>query len=75
MYSRIHIRIRHPVFAIRIVFVTWCRPIRSSPKIYHVLKYKKDLVTSVNGRLNRRLTPCSGLGDNSLQVEWKCVKK
>ena len=29
MYSRIHIRIRHPVFAIRIVFVTWC--IRSSP--------------------------------------------
>ena len=29
LYSRIHIRIRHPVFAIRIVFVTWC--IRSSP--------------------------------------------
>ena len=32
LYSRIHIRIRHPVFAIRIVFVTWC--IRSSPKLY-----------------------------------------
>ena len=31
LYSRIHIRIRHPVFAIRIVFVTWC--IRSSPSI------------------------------------------
>ena len=30
LYSRIHIRIRHPVFAIRIVFVTWC--IRSSSK-------------------------------------------
>ena len=29
LYSRIHIRIRHPVFTIRIVFVTWC--IRSSP--------------------------------------------
>ena len=29
LYSRIHIRIRNPVFAIRIVFVTWC--IRSSP--------------------------------------------
>ena len=33
MYSRIHIRIRHPVFAIRIVFITWC--IRSSPNNYH----------------------------------------
>ena len=32
LYSRIHIRIRHPVFAIRIVFVTWC--IRSSPSNY-----------------------------------------
>ena len=32
VYSRIHIRIRHPIFAIRIVFVTWC--IRSSPNIY-----------------------------------------
>ena len=32
LYSRIHIRIRHPVFAIRIVFVTWC--IRSSPTSY-----------------------------------------
>ena len=31
MYSRIHIRIRHPVLAIRIVFVTWC--IRSSPSV------------------------------------------
>ena len=29
LYSRIHIRIRHSVFAIRIVFVTWC--IHSSP--------------------------------------------
>ena len=32
MYSRIHIRICHPIFAIRIVFVTWC--IRSSPSRY-----------------------------------------
>ena len=32
VYSRIHIRIRHPIFAIRIVFVTWC--IRSSPTNY-----------------------------------------
>ena len=32
LYSRIHIHIRHPVFAIRIVFVTWC--IRSSPNHY-----------------------------------------
>ena len=31
LYSRIHICIRHPVFAIRIVFVTWC--IRSSPSV------------------------------------------
>ena len=34
LYSRIHIRIRHPVFVIRIVFVTWC--IRSSPRGYNV---------------------------------------
>ena len=30
-------RIRHPVFAIRIVFVTWC--IRSSPIPYHTIPY------------------------------------
>ena len=29
------IRIRHPVFAIRIVFVTWC--IHSSPIIYDII--------------------------------------
>ena len=32
LYSRVHIRIHHPVFAIRIVFVTWY--IRSSPNNY-----------------------------------------
>ena len=41
LYSRIHIRIRHPVFAIRIVFVTWC--IRSSPTVYsQVLMYTAE---------------------------------
>ena len=37
VYSRIHIRIRHPIFAIRIVFVTWC--IRSSPTVYSVTEW------------------------------------
>ena len=39
LYSRIHIRIRHPVFAIRIVFVTWC--ICSSPSTYTHIKQLK----------------------------------
>ena len=43
MYSRIHIRIRHPVFAICIAFVTWC--IRSSPSITHMLCYRNPQST------------------------------
>ena len=42
LYSRIHIRIRHPVFAIRIVFVTWC--IRSSPSIYGVVSGLRNTI-------------------------------
>ena len=42
LYSRIHIRIRHPVFAIQIVFVTWC--IRSSPSKHVVLRCISCLV-------------------------------
>ena len=46
LYSRIHIRIRHPVFAIRIVFVTWC--IRSSPTVQSAthLSHGRDLPLS-----------------------------
>ena len=43
VYSRIHIRIRHPIFAIRIVFVTWCirySPRHNSKKIFDRFPYK-----------------------------------
>ena len=49
MYSRIHISIRHPVFVIRIVFVTWCICSSPSNHNYHRLgsrRFDESLVHS-----------------------------
>ena len=55
MYSRIHTRIRHPVFAIRIVFVTWC--IRSSPSEHVNGVFKKVSQTLALFRSIKHLLP------------------
>ena len=82
LYSRIHIRIRHPVFAIRIVFVTWC--IRSSPNICPLCLNELASRGMVAATASSRLSSCTFTHsqiilaiklDPSMQQQTVLVKK